>query len=478
MITTFEAKKRNSSEIDFETKDIIGCKAVAGESISELAVKYNVNRNFVYSEKMRVQEVLKSSRTTPKGQCLILTKDLINRIIVGCMLLCKGSTEDCQRFLLLVFAISVSIGKISGIINKTAKNAQVWNDSIRLDNIHIGANDEIFQGSSPILVGVDAKTTYIYLFTAATNRDANTWGCLLLGKAESQGLCLKQAVSDAGKGIIRGTKDAFGEDIIYQADVFHLIYEFNKGMKSSEQYAYRCIKEHEDLIKKRSKKSITQEHIEKAKIKEIAAIKEYELLSIMCEWIRELLEIGGYFYEDRIVLFRFIIENFEELKLTNSYLKKSVKFMKNNIEQILNFVRIAENNLVTLATIEGIDLVILRKIWIQDGYTTHSPEYNYLEAEIGIALGNRYLEIRQRYAAFKEDITKASSIVECINSLIRPYINLKRAIPDGFIHLLQMYFNTRNYRRSRIQERCKKSPYELLTGIRCDNLLDILCPAG
>ena len=139
------------------------------------------------------------------------------------------------------------------------------------------------------------------------------------------------------------------------------------------------------------------------------------------------------FYEDRVILFRFIIEQIEERKLAkNSYLKKSIKFMKNNLEQILQFVKLAEDTLSDLAIIEDIDEEILRKMWIQERYRVDTPEYNYLESEIGIALGSRYLEIRQRYARFKGDITKASSIVECINSLIRPYINLKRSIPENF----------------------------------------------
>lgn len=474
MKTNLKESKTNS---EFDINDIIGCKAVAGESITDIAKEYKVDRNFVYRQKSRVQNALIEHKNTPKEQTIIITKELVKRIIIGCMLLCKGSTEDCRRFLALVFSINISIGKISGIINKAAENARVWNESILLDKIYIGANDEIFQGNRPILVGVDPKTTYIYLFHAASNREANTWGCALLDKVETQGLWLTQAVSDAGKGIIKGTKDVFGENIIYQADVFHVIYEFNKGIKSLENYTYRCIKEHERLLKKSSRNNTFNEQIEKAKNKEFTTIQAYDQLYILSIWIRELLEIGGYFYEDRVILFRFIIQQIEELKLaTNNYLKKSIKFIKNNLEKILQFVKIAEDALSNLAVIEGVDEEILRKMWIQEIYRTNSPEYNYLESEIGIALGSRYLEIRQRYAMFKSDITRASSIVECINSLIRPYINLKRSIPENFTHILQMYFNTRKYRRSRIAERREKSPYELLTGNKCDNILDILCP--
>ena len=69
---------------------------------------------------------------------------------------------------------------------------------------------------------------------------------------------------------------------------------------------------------------------------------------------------------------------------------------------------------------------------------------------------------------------KASSIVECVNSLIRPFINLKKNVPDKFFSLIQFYINTRKYRRSGRNERVGKSPIELLTGKEYDEPLTIL----
>ena len=48
------------------------------------------------------------------------------------------------------------------------------------------ANDEIFQGNTPVLVGVDPVTTFTYLLQQAETRDSTTWGVFLLEKQEKQ----------------------------------------------------------------------------------------------------------------------------------------------------------------------------------------------------------------------------------------------------------------------------------------------------
>ena len=40
----------------------------------------------------------------------------------------------------------------------------------------MGLHDEIFQGATPVLAGVDAASTYCYLLMAEQRRDADTWG--------------------------------------------------------------------------------------------------------------------------------------------------------------------------------------------------------------------------------------------------------------------------------------------------------------
>ena len=99
---------------------------------------------------------------------------------------------------------------------------------------------------------------------------------------------------------------------------------------------------------------------------------------------------------------------------------------------------------------------------------------NCLEAEIGLLLGSRYHYIHKEFNSIMSKTVRASSIVEYMNSLIRPYLFLKKAVPGKFLALLQFYFNTRPYRRSRKADRVDKSPVEMLTGKTYLNPIAIL----
>ena len=145
-----------------------------------------------------------------------------------------------------------------------------------------------------------------------------------------------------------------------------------------------------------------------------------------------------------------------------------------NLGDILRFVENAERPLNQLALDEVIPVEILYKMWKQLGFSHASADYNHLEAEIGRSLGCRYDAINQKFKAILNKTVRASSIVECINSLIRPYLFLKKVVPDKFLDLLQFYFNTRKYRRSRKSERVGKSPVELLTGMQYPSVLALL----
>jgi tetratricopeptide (TPR) repeat protein len=464
-----------ANNINTEERNLIGCKALAGESVTVISQEHKINREFVYNQKKRIEKILESKEHNVEASMVILNKKMIEKIIVGCMLICKASTEDTQRFLDWIFMVWVSIGKISNIINEAALKATEWNNSIDLSKIKIGANDEIFQGQSPVLVGVDPQTTFTYLLEAVDNRDSTTWGFHLLEKERHQGLHLENTVNDGGTGLRKGIKDAF-PGVETQLDTFHTEYDFSKAVFAAERYAYKKIKE-EEKLKKKILKGNKPENLEKyqtAVIQAIESIEIYDNLNILHLWIMELLQIGGYFYDERIELFKFIIQQIESLPKKNAYLEKALKFIKENTSEILQFVKKAETLMDRLSTEENIELEVLKKMWKQLRYSPESAEFNILEAQIGESLGTRYEEIHRKWDEIMANVVRASSMVECINSLIRPYLFLKKAVPSKFLALLQFYFNTRKYRRSRKPERVGKSPIELLTGVTYGNPLEIL----
>ena len=457
---------------------MLGCKAISGISVTKLSNKYNINRQFIYEQKNKVHDILEKEfdKSENKYSVLILDEQIIEKTIIACMIICKGSETDAQEFMEEVYKIHVSIGKISEIINKASDKALEWNNSIKLENITTGANDEIFQGNTPVLVGVDPLSTYAYLMQETENRDSTTWGYVLLEKSKL-GLDLKTSVNDGGTGLNKGIKEAF-PDAVIQADVFHSEKDISFGVGSFERKAFKDINaEYKAEKKYLGSKSDTDKKYDEYKsaiLKCQNSISIYDKAKILYGWVIEIFAIGGYCYEEKKELLSFIVKEMEALPDTNAYWKKGIRFLAENSEGLLQFIKKAETLMAAFSEEQNVDKKVLSQMWKQRQYSYSSIEYNKLEGEIGIQLGERYNEIHEKWNHMLKQIVRASSIVECINSLIRPYLFLKRVVPGKFLDLLQFYFNTRKYKRSRIKERIGKSPVELLTGKSFENPLSIL----
>lgn len=470
-------KHHHKNSIPNEERIILGCKASAGENISELAREYGTNREFIYQQKEKIMDTLNNSfdKELKDSPSIALTNKVIEKMVFGCMVICKGSTEDTQEFMEQIFNLHLSVGTISNIINSFADKAAEFNQSISLSKITVGAHDEIFQASEPVLVGVDVRSTFIYLMEDSDTREADDWELALLEKKD-HGLELETSVNDDGTGLKKGVKNAF-PGINMQSDIFHAERKISLAVYNLERAAYKAIgKEYEFNKKCDKKKDKYLEAYEDAVLKSNEAIEAYDKVDILYGWIREALGIGGESYDERIFMLQYTADELDKLENKSQYLKTGISYIKNHQKELLTFIDLAQKQMVRLAKEEGIDANVLLLMWEQKGYRQDSYQYNMLEAKIGSILKEeeQYTHVRGIFQQFIDKIIRSSSIVECINSLIRPYIFLKRVVRSKFLDLLQFYLNTRKYQRSRRKERIGKSPIELLTGKDYAHPLEIL----
>ena len=112
------------------------------------------------------------------------------------ILICHSSYRGVKEILRDLFDTNISIASIHNLVHSTAIKAKQINDLQDLSSIQSGLHDEIFQGSQPVLTGVDAMSTYCYLLTAAEHRDEDTWGFYLLNLNEQQGLKPNYTIAD------------------------------------------------------------------------------------------------------------------------------------------------------------------------------------------------------------------------------------------------------------------------------------------
>ena len=204
----------------------LAVQALAGsETVSDLAARHEVSRKFVYAQTHKARAALDDAFLTaaPEDEALFelaVTKGWLRQVIVALALICHSSYRGIIEFMRDLPGISMSLGTIHGVLQSAARQAAVINQDQDLSGIRVGLHDEIFQGTTPVLAGVDATSTYCYLLVSAEHRDAATWGAHLLDAA-SQGLKPDRTIADAGQGLRAGQKAAWGE-IPCHGDVVHI----------------------------------------------------------------------------------------------------------------------------------------------------------------------------------------------------------------------------------------------------------------
>src|SRR3954462_2223772 len=144
----------------------LAIQALAGsETVSDLAARHRVSRKFVYQQTHKARAALDEafSSTTPDEAVLFelaVTKTWLRQVIVGLTLICRSSYRGVIEFLRDLLGLSVSLGCIHDVLQAATRQASVINRDQNLSGIRVGLHDEIFQGATPVLAGVDAQSTY------------------------------------------------------------------------------------------------------------------------------------------------------------------------------------------------------------------------------------------------------------------------------------------------------------------------------
>ncbi|MEL6780427.1 MAG: hypothetical protein AAFO06_24625, partial [Cyanobacteria bacterium J06597_16] len=144
-----------------------------------------VSRKFIYQQGHKAQQAIEESfepSSTDDEMLFYLpvTKRLLFQLLLGLVLICHCSYRGVVELFRDVFDVSISVGTVHNRLQEAAELAAKINQSQAPSEIKVGLHDEIFQGAQPVLVGVDAASTYCYLLEGVEHRDEDTWGWHLL----------------------------------------------------------------------------------------------------------------------------------------------------------------------------------------------------------------------------------------------------------------------------------------------------------
>ena len=355
-------------------------------------------------------------------------------------------------------------------------------------------SDEIFATHKPILVTVDAKSTAILKIELASERSAQTWQAHFEALDDHHFHSLGMA-SDRGVGLVAGYHAAC-QEALWVSDQFHEFHDLFTLCRQWERKAYRAIGKEDDTAQKfdHAKSEATLQkrlhQYEQACQACEQAIAQYDHLNILLHLLRETLHICSPFGQLRTVeavrselalLFRMIEE------IDHTAIPTIMQPLHAHIDDILVPFQQAEAmqaQLLEVVPQQALELLVCA--WYHDHLSSASPakqkRYHQRERCDWLAFAEGLLD--EQFDALKtlvfdqlDSIVRASSLVEMVNSLIRPYLNsCKGQITQASLNLIMFYHNHRRYKSGK---RKGKAPIELLTGKPLEtDWLDLLMQQG
>jgi len=478
-----------ANHLDPQQRQRLAVEALAGtQPISDLAEQRQVSRKFVYQQTDKAQQALDDAfRPDPDGDqhvlfTIVVTKALLRQIVLGLILICHSSFRGVVEFLRDILDYRLSPGSVANIVHSAVEAAHAHNDSQNLSAVAVGAHDEIFQAQEPVLVGVCAHSSYCYLLSQESSRDADTWGVRLL-ELKQRGFDPLATIADSASGLRAGQEAAL-PGVPRRGDVFHAVYELQKVVSYLERLAYEALALRLKLERQRArpgKQRDRQKHslarrLCQARQREGQAVALYDDLAVLQSWLQnDILSVSGPDYATRVALYDFVVAQMQAREgLGPQGIKEVRTSLHNQRQSLLAFAAALSESLAAVAAGWEVPPALVEELLRVQALPSSDRNRGPREAALRQQLRGRYYGLSRVVSAVSTTVVRASSVVENLNSRLRGYFFLRRELGSGYLSLLQFFLNHRRFQRSEHADRVGKSPAELLTGQRHPHWLEML----
>jgi hypothetical protein len=340
-------------------------------------------------------------------------------------------------------------------------------------------SDEIFALDKPILVTIDAQSTTILTIELAADRSAETWKAHFAALEQHHFVSLGMA-SDRGTGLVAGYQAAC-DLALWVADYFHEFRDLYEVLHQVERRAYTAIDQEYEAARTfanaKSEANLHQRlaHYDTAHRTCEQAIALYDQRAILLHLLREALHLcsphgrlrtQAHVRSELLPLFD-MIEALDCVAIS-----KTLQPIRTHLDDMLVPFKQAEAidaELRAMVPHEALDFLVLA--WHHDhfGHQSGSKKkgYHHRERDFWLAcaeglLGDAFDSLNALVVDNLDAIVRASSLVEMVNGLLRPYLtSCKGQITQETFNLIMFYHNHRRYKSGKRQG---KAPIELLTG--------------
>lgn len=446
---------------------------------SQIARQYAMSRQTVYDIAAKTKKLLLNGllpgRHGPQPQETVVRVDR-QHLVRSTLVLSEASVSQrhIQGCLEEIPGSKVSLGWVNGrLAELEAQAAQVnrsWHPSVG-EGL---AGDELFAYGQPHLLVVGNDSLFIYALTQQPQRDGETWGCLLLDLPPSP-----QFASDDGTGLVAGLAEAGLDN--HQLDWDHLLRPLWQHDAQLERRAYAALEAVEERARlferARAEKRLARhlakwEQLERQAAEAITWYDRFHVLARQVDAEFAMIEVRNGALRDPEASCARLQALGEQIKALPGRARSVLGTnLLNWARGLVSYLPRLAQALAPLVTTWGQRAVrTLSRLWqveaeVKRGHLSVAQRQALEQVwqasldEAAQLLGEHLFAVWDALSAILGRIWRGSMAAECVCSLLRPLLNVRKQADQGGAELLRFLHNTHHFARGK---RAGHSPAELV----------------
>jgi len=471
-------------------------------TITAIAGEYGLRREQGYAIRERAHAALEEE-FRPVGLdglrtfTLELTEADIVRTVIGLRVMTPSSIRDEVAMLPVIYGFGFSFGKIQGILDEAGQRAASLLVGVDLSAIKHVALDEMFSQGNPVFAGIDLDTQYLFQLGVHPCRTGEEWESSLTPLRDEQGLSPESVTKDAGTGLRAGVEGAWPH-ADHNDDTFHAVLAMGREAYHLERRACSSMARVEELERNRqraetdteSKRRSLGQQLRRARQHEAHAIERFDTFETQRREARRVLDLAdrgsGRLREPAEVrdTLRHVAD--QMMLLGGHRIRKVARYLRNRAEGLARYLDDLGHRIEAQTEAAGGPVAVeavVRAYQASLDQARGGPAWDRKARETELQEAARHLlevtegdsgRLLQAVSAILPVLSKryrASSAIENLNSVLRPYLVVQKSTSQIFLDLFRFYWNTRIREWGPYKG---TSAYEMLTGERVDDWLTLL----
>ena len=302
---------------------------------------------------------------------------------------------------------------------------------------------------------------------------------------QERGYAPDTTIIDGGKGLTKGHTLALPKTTL-RLDHFHFIRDLKdcsrflknevaSRMTQTLKLLGRTERTHNEQKKETYAQAMAKALTELCELQETTAT-----FALLAGWLQhDVLQLAGYKPDERAMLYDFIVQEMTTISVLHPHridaIVTSLHHRRNGLLDVANalndqFAQLAEHYNVSINTIW--------RVCYTARYGFDSCNYGEESSALEELIGEKYDEIEDAVLLVLESTHRCSSMVENLNSRVRPYLEERKSVSQKTLGLIQFYLNHKPFMRSKHERLVNKTAAEAMTGKSHLPWLEMLGLAG